>query len=169
MPTVSDIEATSKTRMAIEADMTTIYMMGYDAWGDGRPHSTYLEQCYGSQKYKKGQWYVLADNEGNLLSSLITYRLGRDVGGIGSIATPGELRMRGLATRLIQDVLELLPRDGVKTLFLFSDISPEFYEKLGFNKLPDQFQRYPDSVCMVRGTPVAKLISIPDFTAPSYF
>jgi ribosomal protein S18 acetylase RimI-like enzyme len=166
---VSEKEIPSTTRLADTADMTAIYMMGYDVWGDGRPQSPYLEQCYGSQKYKRGQWYVLADSRGNPLSSLITYKLEPNVSGIGSIATPPEMRKRGLASRLISDVLELLKRDGVKTVFLFSDISPEFYEKFGFIRLPKELQRYPDSTCMVWGMPLTEIVSTPNFSAPLYF
>ena len=158
-----------KAREAAQADMDPVYMMGFDTWGEGQAEGVYLEQCRASPKYKTGRWYVLADEHGALLSSLITYQLGPGAGGIGSIATPAALRNRGLATRLIKDVLALLTLEGAQAVFLFSDIAPEFYEKLGFRKLPARLQRCPKSTCMVWGAPVAETINAPGFTLPEYF
>ena len=149
--------------------MDQVYMMGFDIWGEGQAERVYLEQCRASPKYKAGRWYALADERLILLSSLVTYKIGPGAAGIGSIATPPALRRRGLATRLITDMLALLTQEGVKTVFLFSDITPEFYEKLGFRKLPAGLQRYPKSACMAWGTPVPEIISAPGFTPPAYF
>ena len=166
---VSEVIADSKIREARDADMISVYMMGYDAWGDGNPPPMYLEQCAASTKYKKGRWYVLADNRDNAVSSLLVHKLADTVAGIGSIATPPELRNRGLATRLILDVLESLNQTGVEIVYLFSDISPEFYGRLGFTSLPKEFQRYQESTCMVWGRPVAEVTRTPGYSAPTYF
>lgn len=158
-----------KVREAAQADLDHVYMMGFDAWGEGQAENVYLEQCRASPKYKRGRWYVLEDERGELLSSLITYKLGPGTAGIGSIATPPALRKRGLAARLIKDVLALLTREGAKTVFLFSDIAPEFYESLGFRKLPASLQRYPKSACMAWGVSAAEIVNAPGFTPPAYF
>ena len=158
-----------KMREAVLADMDSVYMMGFDIWGEGQPEGVYLAQCHASPKYRTGRWYVLEDDRGALVSSLVTYVIGSGAAGIGSIAVPPALRKRGLATGLINDMLALLTLEGVKTVFLFSDIAPEFYEKLGFHKLPAGLQRYPKSACMVWGTPVPEIINAPGFTPPAYF
>ncbi|WP_449355564.1 hypothetical protein ACUL41_06660 [Virgibacillus natechei] len=84
-------------REAVNKDMETVYMMGYDAWGDNMPTKEYIEMCHKSSKYKRGNWYVLERTDTKeLLSSLIVYELNPSeeiiVRGIGSISTPVHLR-----------------------------------------------------------------------------
>jgi len=160
---------TAAVREAARAEMPAVYLMGFDVWGEGKPEASYLEQCGASPKYRTERWYVLADGQGAPLSSLVVYQLGPGVAGIGSIATPPGLRRRGLAARLIKDILELLAREGAKTVFLFSDIAPGYYEQFGFRILPAEFQRYPGSTCMAWGGPVSELLSSPGFSLPTYF
>ena len=156
-------------RPATSDDMESVYMMGFDVWGEAGNQIGYLEQCHTSPKYKRGQWYVLCDTQGKTISSLISYNLSVGVFGIGSIATLPTLRRQGLAKHLIQVVLSILNREGAKTIYLFSDIKPDYYEKLGFVRLPTDFQNHKDSICMVRGTPVQELTRQPGFAPPSYF
>lgn len=122
-------------RPAAKKDMPDIYRMGFDVWGELSSMSAYLDACENSEKYKLGKWFCLEDNK-LLLSSLIIYRdcLGLDKGycGLGSIATVPELRKNGFATRLIEQCIQSLRQEGVTGVYLFSDITPSFYEKLGF-------------------------------------
>ena len=164
-------------RLANPSEMDDIYLMGYNVWGEGGTRESYLSQCRGSPKYKRGVWYVLADDQGQPVSSLITYRLEHfpakrtpvrrkkmrplkvslisDAIGIGSIATLPALRCQGLARGLVEGVLSLVTREGARVVFLFSDIHPEYYEKIGFKPLPEQYQNKKGSVCMVWGVSVA--------------
>ena len=119
--------------------MDDIYLMGYDAWGDGETQAEYLNICSSSPKYARGRWYVLANGDERLVSSLITYKLAPDVFGLGSIATLPGLRRQGLAARLIEGVLHAMKDEGAKAVFLFSDIDPQYYEKLGFTPLCDSW------------------------------
>ncbi|MEH6944869.1 hypothetical protein [Bacillus sp. JJ722] len=45
-----------KIRDATKDDMTNIYMMGYDVWGDNMTLEEYVTNCQESSKYKKGKW-----------------------------------------------------------------------------------------------------------------
>ena len=139
-----------KFREAVESDFCQIYMMGFDVWSIGSSQAEYLEGCRTSPKYKKGKWFVLSKGD-DLLSSLIAYDFGKEIAGIGSIATSENIRKQGYASKLISEViLHLEEQRGITTLFLYADISPAFYERFGFVRLPQNSQKYPNSICMVR-------------------
>ena len=156
-------------RLATAQDMNEIYMMGFDVWADDESAVEYLKGCCSSEKYKRGNWYVLNAPSGERLSSLITYSFDSKTAGIGSIATPPLMRRKGDATCLIKTVLECLQRDGVNTVFLYSDINPYLYESLGFQALPKNFQKYEKSLCMVWGKDMHKRLSAHEFQPPDYF
>jgi predicted GNAT family N-acyltransferase len=143
-----------KIREAIIEDMIEIYKMGYDVWGDNLQYERYITMCQNSNKYKKGKWYVLeATDTKQLLSSLIVYDLNLSenqiVKGIGSIATPLFLRKNGYASLLVKETIDKLEQEeNCNNFFLYSDIGIEFYKGLGFIALPNDSQKYKDSVCM---------------------
>jgi predicted N-acetyltransferase YhbS len=58
--------------------------------------------------------------------------------GIGAVFTPEELRGRGYATALIAAFLDAERAAGTDLVYLFSDVHPVFYEKLGFAALPSR-------------------------------
>ncbi len=58
--------------------------------------------------------------------------------GIGAVFTAPELRGRGYATALIGALLDAERAAGTDIAFLFSDIHPSFYERLGFTALPSR-------------------------------
>lgn len=143
-----------KIREATKEDMIEIYKMGYDVWGDKLPFKEYITMCENSSKYKKGKWYVLeATGTKQLLSSLVVYELNLSekqvVKGIGSIATPFYLRKNGYATTLVNKTINKLEQDdNCNNFFLYSDIGIDFYKRLGFVVLPNDSQKYEDSICM---------------------
>jgi len=55
--------------------------------------------------------------------------------GIGAVFTPPELRGRGYATALLGALLDAERAAGTDLAYLFSDIHPAFYERLGFRAL----------------------------------
>lgn len=143
-----------KIRKATSEDMESVYLMGYDVWGENMSSDEYITMCNQSSKYKKGTWYVLENPETKeVISSLIVYDLpsseDRTSRGIGSIATPLALRKRGYASTLIDQVIQELEQNEKCTdFFLYSDIGMEFYNKLNFIELPPAKQKYKDSICM---------------------
>lgn len=144
-------EHTQKTSMrdAHTNELDQVYLMGEDVWSDGASTEQYLNGCRTSSKYKQGQFKILTDDH-RLLSSLIIYDLSLERLGIGSIATPPQYRKNGYASKLVLLAMEQAVSMGKIDFFLFSDIGPEFYEKLGFSQLPDQYQKYSDSICMLK-------------------
>ncbi len=149
-----------EARQASSTELDEIYRMGFDVWGDGAGETEYLRACRGSPKYEKGRWFVL-EERGNLLSSLILYDFGEGQFGLGSIATPPAVRSQGYASKLILGIVdEVTGWQKENNLFLYSDIKPAFYEKLGFTPLPPELQKYKDSTCMIHGN-VRK--PIPDY------
>jgi GNAT superfamily N-acetyltransferase len=58
--------------------------------------------------------------------------------GIGAVFTPPKLRGRGYASALIGVLLDSERAAGTDVAFLFSDIHPAFYERLGFVVLPSR-------------------------------
>lgn len=156
-----------KTRKAEQNDFDLIFMMGFDTWAEGS-ESDYLTHCRASTKYARGNWYVLENENGNLVSSLILYRLAPNEYGIGSIATVNNLRTQGYASKLIYDVLQQIDQASPGSIiFLYSDIKPEFYKRFNFVQIPQAAQRYKTTTCMVRGMDIGKF-SNQEIT-PEYF
>ena len=154
-----------KLREAIQAEMNDIFMMGFDTWSEGLTKESYLESCANSPKYKKGTWWLLENNNSELLCSLIVYQFETSVFGIGSIATPVELRGKGYASDLVNKVCTYLEQTNqAKAIFLYSDIKPDFYENLNFVKLKEELQPYDSSICMIRSS-----ISPDQIETPRYF
>jgi predicted N-acetyltransferase YhbS len=58
--------------------------------------------------------------------------------GIGAVFTPESFRGRGYATAFLGALLDAERAAGTDLVFLFSDIHPAFYEKLGFVRLPSR-------------------------------
>lgn len=138
-------------RQGNKEDHETIFMMGYDAWGEGLPEADYLRQCMSSPKYPQGTWYVLEDASG-LVSSLIVYRTGFDLPadcwGIGSVATPPALRKKGYAGKLLQHVIDMAAEESIRGIYLFSGIDPDYYARFGFIPVPAAPADLP-GLCMV--------------------
>ncbi|MFN7906111.1 MAG: GNAT family N-acetyltransferase [Pseudobdellovibrionaceae bacterium] len=154
-------------RKATSDEMDQIYMMGFDVWSDGSTQAEYLAGCRASLKYKSGTWYVLESSD-QLVCSLITYNLGLNEIGIGSIATPIHFRKRGYASTLIKKVIDDLDVVlDMPTYFLYADISPKFYERFGFAIVPSELQKYKESSCMIR--PRKNKYLFTGSTIPKYF
>ena len=61
-----------------------------------------------------------------------------EAAGIGAVFTPDELRGRGYATALLGAFLDAERAAGTDLAYLFSDIHPAFYERIGFVALPSR-------------------------------
>jgi predicted N-acetyltransferase YhbS len=155
-------------RKAMPSEFDQIYLMGSDVWAEGS-EADYLQACRNSSKYTRGTWYVLENELGEIISSLIIYNLSPEQFGIGSIATLKTLRKQGYATKLISEALRHINEvSQAATVFLYSDISPEFYERFGFIRLPLLAQRYKSTTCMALGNGIEKCPS-DKIVAPEYF
>jgi predicted acetyltransferase len=155
-------------RQPFANEFDSVYMMGFEAWNEGKSEEDYLLMCRNSPKYKTGRWYVFAE-EKKLLSSLIVYRFDQNVFGFGSIATPALLRKQGFATKIISEMINKIEAENTNpTIFLYSDIDPAFYEKFGFLKIPSAVQRYKTTVCMVRSQKIEEYFTEMS-ASPEYF
>ena len=156
-------------RSAQETDLNQIYMMGFDVWSGNATVEEYLNSCRDSKKYSQGRWMIL-EKDGALLSSLIIYDLNREWAGIGSIATPKELRRQGFAAELISGVIKQLQSSSeLSTVFLFSDINPAYYNRFGFEALEAKYQSNSDAVLMGLSFTETPAWVAEDFIPPTYF
>ncbi len=154
-------------RPAKPEEMDTIFMMGFDVWSEGTTAQQYLKECQSSEKYKRGKWFVLENSKNQPVCSLITYSFDNEKIGIGSIATQPDFRGKGLASLLVKKFLD--SASSKQMIFLYSDISPKLYERLGFRALPKQLQQYQTSTCLVWGNGLNIIESRTDFQPPKYF
>ena len=155
-------------RPSQETDLNQIYMMGFDVWSDNATVEEYLNSCRASIKYTQGRWMIL-EKDGALLSSLIIYDLNREWAGIGSIATPKELRRQGFAAELISGVIKQLQSSAeLSTIFLFSDINPAYYNRFGFDALEAKYQSNSDAVLMGLSFTETPAWVAEDFIPPTY-
>lgn len=157
-------------REARKSEIAGILKEGYTVWSKGRTLEQYCTDNRKEDAY--GTRYVVED-EGQILSSLILLRFGkfldRQMVGIGSVITPSEFRHKGYAAELLKNTIQLVRKGDAA--FLYSEVSPAFYEAFGFRVLPVNMQKDPDSICMVRcDTPIFQiLLSVGIKLIPDHF
>lgn len=158
-----------KMRLAIPDEFDEIFRLGKDVWGTNIDETDYIRDCHTSIKYQSGEWYVL-ENENKIVAATILYRLKYDIYGIGSLATRIDLRNKGFGSLLLKQLTFLLKsKMRAKAIYIWSDIDPLFYEKIGFTKLPKKFQLVPSSSCMVLTDDLLFLESLSTIEVPKYF
>jgi predicted N-acetyltransferase YhbS len=119
----------------------------YPLWNEGLTRDAYgkwnaaqLRTPWGRDHLHR---FALLDEQGRLLASAKRYRLdvrldGRALrmAGLGAVFTPRELRGRGHAGRLIEQILERERQEGVALAGLFSEIGEGYYARFGFTLVP---------------------------------
>ncbi|QDR79935.1 GNAT family N-acetyltransferase [Sporomusa termitida] len=135
-------------RQAAKAEIPFLFQEGYKEWSKSR---TFEQYCIDNSKDDAiGTRYVIEES-GQILSSAVLMRLnsikGKDVYGLGSILTSKNHRGKGYGSELVKKCINLIPNNNI-IIFLYSDINPSYYEKLGFQILPKELQKYENSVCM---------------------
>jgi GNAT superfamily N-acetyltransferase len=115
-------------------------------WSNGRSFDEYVEDFVAVAACAYGKRYFRTLGlriGGSIVVSCKRYQ--RDVrcgdrvlraAGIGALFTPPELRGRGYASAMIGALLDSELAAGTDVAYLFSDIHPSFYERLGFVALP---------------------------------
>jgi GNAT superfamily N-acetyltransferase len=108
---------------------------GYKGW-----NAAQLRTPWGREHLHR---FALVDEEDRLLASAKRYRFdarldGRDVrmSGIGAVFTPPDLRGRGFASEIVEQLVERERQEGAALASLFSEIGQAFYKRLGFNLVP---------------------------------
>ncbi|WKY48139.1 ADP-ribosylglycohydrolase family protein [Eubacteriaceae bacterium ES3] len=159
-------------REAYQDEINKIIKEGYKHFPKDRSLEEYMSD--NSQEDAYGNRYVL-ENKGEILCSLIILRLksiaGLPVFGIGSLITHDNLTGKGYATTLLKTCISQIEIKSDGYIFLYSDIRPEFYQKLFFKILPQTLQKIEKSTCMVRCGEAnwEKLLSVSCESIPEYF
>lgn len=120
---------------------------GFALWGGGETLETRIERRLKLQEEAGGRYRMtgFTDDRGALICSL--GRLHRTLAlkssgiatvGIGSVFTVESQRGQALGSQLLQFVKRACFSEEFGSLFLFSDISASYYEKLGYVTLPGQ-------------------------------
>ncbi|WP_318508761.1 GNAT family N-acetyltransferase [Bacillus sp. T3] len=143
-------------REIVPKELEYVYKMGYKEWPKGRTFERYVEENKKEDEF--GSRYVYVDKENNIIGSLIVLSLKIKVVdkivplfGLGSIVINSDYRGLGYGNEMIKECLFHIEHNCSEPIFmLFSDINHMFYCQLGFKELPENLQRYPKSVCMVR-------------------
>ncbi|TAM91763.1 GNAT family N-acetyltransferase [bacterium] len=121
----------------------------FKLWGHERPYEQYVADLHEIEHSSFGKrsfsFCGVRDEHGNVQSCFKRY--GREATwegrrlraiGIGAVFTlPGE-RRRGLASLMLGAFLDRERQEGSDLAFLFSDVHPAFYERLGFAALPSR-------------------------------
>jgi GNAT superfamily N-acetyltransferase len=119
----------------------------YPVWNEGLSRQAYgqwnaaqLRTAWGRERLQR---LALVDERGDVLASAKRYRYDVRIGdrngwmcGIGALFTPEAHRRRGYASTLVERMLEDASREGALVAGLFSEIGTEFYERLGFVRVP---------------------------------
>jgi len=119
----------------------------YEIWNEGLSERAYSQWNAAQLRTPWGrthlQRFALVDDAGRLLATAKRYRFrarldGRAgwMAGIGAVFTPHLQRGKGYASQLIERLVEMERSDGVLFASLFSEIGPDFYERLGFIAVP---------------------------------
>ncbi len=120
----------------------------FELWGDGRDFERYAAdfRAVANSLYAKRRPFTVGLREGGtLVSSCKNYD--REIRwqdaslratGIGAVFTPERLRGHGFATAMLGALLDSERDGGRDVAFLYSDIHPAYYERLGFVRLPSR-------------------------------
>jgi predicted N-acetyltransferase YhbS len=115
----------------------------FTIWNEGLTREAYSRWNAAQLRTRWGrphlQRFALVDDGGQLLSTAKRYRFdarldGRTIRmcGVGAVFTPVDLRGRGYATSLLEQLLDRERRGGMELAALFSEIDPTFYRRIGF-------------------------------------
>jgi len=117
-------------------------------WAQGRTRDEYASDFHdiAASSYGKRRFRTLGlVVDGRIVASCKRYERELRCGertyaaaGIGAVFTPADLRGRGYATAMLGAFLDGERARGTDLAFLFSDIHPAFYERLGFVALPSR-------------------------------
>lgn len=141
--------------------------MGYQEWPKGRTLEQYIKDNQKEELY--GTRYVFWDDQKGITASLMMLTLRPSLFGIGSVVVLPACRGRGVGSKLLKDCMALVEEQHPHAAFmLYSEIGTGYYQRLGFQPLPDFCQRFPQGICMVRASPNA-YSQIAASPVPDYF
>lgn len=149
--------------------------LGFLYWADGRSLEAFTKVIYDGDKRECRKWFVLVtdDTEQRLLSSLSIQPLnGGSFFGFGNVVTPKSEQKKGYASKLIKAVMERYQEEqGANAFFLYSEVDPKVYERLGFSVLPEVHQKFlsKKSYYMGASDNLNKILEDPTFSVPEFY
>lgn len=127
---------------ASEEERLQAYRNVFDVWGGGNNLETHIQLRLASAQHNRALWFVGCLN-GKVATSLGCYPMQFRINGqteqgiaIGSVHTLKEYRGMGYAPQLIQWVEEYQQQRGTTISLLYSDISPDYYARMGYQLCP---------------------------------
>jgi predicted acetyltransferase len=128
-------------------ERTIAFRQAHEAWGGNTEIEQFVRARKRSIQHKRARWWVLT-RMGKVCASLGSYPLrfvveGREVAGfgLGAVYTAPEERRRGYAEQLCRHVAAAEQAAGCEVGLLFSDISPDYYAKLGWHVVGDSLYK----------------------------
>jgi len=142
----------ARVRVVAPEDEESVLSFGFDTWAGGQSRNEFVASYDSDRSHLLGVAYLLELLDGTPVSALNTLRVARNRIVLARLATAPQYRRRGYATMLLSAVMELLQSAGNELRFLLlSEVGESFYERLGFNRLPDEHQHYKPWVSMISG------------------
>jgi predicted N-acetyltransferase YhbS len=119
----------------------------FPIWNEGLTRVAYSRWNEGQMRTPWGRDHLhriaLVDDAGRVLASMKRYRFNvryddEDMAmvGIGAVFTPPELRGHGYAPAIMERIIGEEAAAGTPVATLFSEISPEYYKRVGFELVP---------------------------------
>lgn len=134
--------------VSVDAYVRDVLPESFAFWNDGREFDRYVAdlRAMAASTYAKRRPFLVGIRDGERFAATCkTYdrelrweaRALRATG-IGAVFTPPALRGRGYATAMLGALLDAERAAGRDLAYLYSDIHPAYYEKLGFTVLPSR-------------------------------
>jgi len=134
--------------VTVDAYVRDVLPESFALWGHGRDFARYAAdlRTMAATTYAKRRPFLVGLRDGEEFTATCkTYDREMRWGerslratGIGAVFTPARLRGRGYATAMLGALLDAERRAGRDIAYLYSDIHPAYYEKLGFVALPSR-------------------------------
>ncbi|SMF20953.1 GNAT family N-acetyltransferase [Pseudobacteriovorax antillogorgiicola] len=129
-------------RAANQSELASVFATVHEAWPHHEDLNTHVSRRLASPQHQYATWYVVKIKD-RIAASLGAYPMSFQAGGrvingiaIGAVFTVKSQRKQGLAFKLIEQVHLRAQEQGATVSLLFSDISPAYYEKLGYHQVP---------------------------------
>ena len=110
----------------------------YEFWGNDLPLDKYVQWRLKSLHHLRATWYV-GVLEGQVAASLGVFPMSLSLDGtlektmfVGAVHTHPDFRRRGFAAELLYFAEQDQAQEDVRWSFLFSDIDPQYYARLGY-------------------------------------
>ncbi len=134
--------------IAVEEYVRDVLPETFPLWGGQRTFERYAQDFRSvalSSYGRRRRFTVGIREDGRIAASCKNYDRELRYGdkslratGIGAVFTPARLRGRGYASALLGALLDAERDAGRDVVYLYSDIHPVFYERLGFSALPSR-------------------------------